>query len=177
MAGTGGTGDARDVSIDVSRMPRIEYLSYDDADERTRAMWDELGNPGGEGAPRPDSGHPMFRTLIRHPDLMQVHQPFVQYLKNSECLPVRDRELAIMRTAWLCGVDDQWVNHTLIGLECGLTQDDIDRIPEGADAPGWSSEDAAVLRAVDELHAACAVGDETWAELAAVYDERQLIEL
>ena len=34
-----------------------------------------------------------------------------------------------------------------------------------------------MLRAVDELHYRCGVGDQTWEVLAGIYDERQLIEL
>jgi alkylhydroperoxidase family enzyme len=90
---------------------------------------------------------------------------------------VRHREIAILRSAWNCGVDDQWVNHTKIGLNCGLTQAEIDRIPEGADARGWSTEESTVLRAADELHVQCRIGDDTWAALARQYDEGQIIEL
>jgi 4-carboxymuconolactone decarboxylase len=166
------------VSVDTTRMPRIPYLTYEEADESARALWDEQPRgSGADGRPRPDTSHPMFLTSMRHPDLTRVHQPYVQYLKNSTNLPVRHRELAIMRSAWLGGVDDQYVNHRLISLECGLTEDDLDRIPAGPEAPGWSPEDAAVLRAVDELDYHCYVGDQTWEELAKMYDERQLIEL
>jgi hypothetical protein len=166
-----GDGHGREVAIDTTKMPRIEPLSYEDADEQTKAYWDASGKPHWE------NGHPVFRTFVRHPDLMAVHSPFVQYVKTSTTLPVRHRELAILRSAWLGGVDDQYVNHARIGLACGLSDDDVDRIPEGAQASGWSTDDAVVLTAVDELHFACRVGDETWAGLARIYDERQLIEL
>jgi alkylhydroperoxidase family enzyme len=168
--------DIAEVTIDVSRMPRIPFLSYDEADEQTRELWDEMSRPADGSQPRVDNQHALFRTFMRHPELMRAHTPFVLYVKDSTNLPLRHRELAIMRSAWLCGVDDQWVNHTKIGLECGLTESEIARIPAGPDAPGWIAEEAAVLRAVDELHFACRVGDDTWSALARVYDEAQLIE-
>ena len=59
----------------------------------------------------------------------------------------------------------------------GITDEEIARIAAGPDAEGWSAEDAALLRAADELHADSRIGDTTWAELAARYDEQQLIEL
>lgn len=37
--------------------------------------------------------------------------------------------------------------------------------------------DAALVRAADELHADQVISDETWAELAERYDDRQLIEV
>jgi alkylhydroperoxidase family enzyme len=165
------------MAINATGMPRIEALSYDQAAGSTRELWDEMRAGRDGGRPGPDVEHPLFRTFMHHPDLFRVHSPFVQYLKNSTTLPVRHREIAILRSAWNCGVDDQWVNHTEIGLECGLSQADIDRIPEGAGAPDWSAEEATLLVAVDELHFSCRVGDDTWAALAQQYDKCQLIEL
>jgi alkylhydroperoxidase family enzyme len=165
-----------EVAIDASRMPRIPYLSYEEADAPTRKLWDEMSNtPDGEQS-SVDNQHPLFLTLMRHPELMAVHTPFTLYVKDSTNLPLRDRELAIMRSAWLGGVDDQWVNHTLIGMECGLTAPEIERIAEGPDAQDWTADEAAVLRAVDELHHCCRIGDETWSKLAGRYDDAQLIE-
>ncbi|HXQ18192.1 MAG TPA: carboxymuconolactone decarboxylase family protein [Acidimicrobiales bacterium] len=172
-----GEGPMVDSTVDVNRMPRIEPLLYEEVDEKTRQAWDELRPPPGGPTQKPGQEHDLFRIGMHHPDLMRVHQPFVQFVKNSTVLPIRHRELAIMRSAWLGGVDDQFVNHTKIGMECGLARDEIDRIPAGADAPGWSAEDAAILRAVDELHFSCRISDHTWADLARQYDDRQLLEL
>ena len=163
-------------TTDVTRLPRIEPLAYEQADEKTRKVWDELRPPPGGPTHRPGVEHDLFRIGMHHPELFRVHSPFVQYLKNSTNLPVRHRELAILRSAWLGGVDDQFVNHTKIGIECGLTREEVDRIPKGPEAPGWSDEDAAVVRGVDELHSRCRIGADTWAALARQYDKRQLIE-
>ncbi|MDP9318291.1 MAG: carboxymuconolactone decarboxylase family protein [Actinomycetota bacterium] len=168
--------DMPEAAIDVSRMPRIPYLSYDEADEPTRELWDEMGRPEAYGEHQVDNQHALFRTLIHHPELFEVNTPFVLYVKDSTNLPVRHRELAIMRSAWLCGCDDQWVNHTTIGMDGGLTEEEVERIAAGPDAPGWADDDDAVLRAVDELHRWCRIGDETWSALARLYDSRQLIE-
>jgi alkylhydroperoxidase family enzyme len=169
--------DLAGVSIDVDLLPRIKPLSYDQADEQEQQLWDEMRLPPDDSRPAPDVDHAVFRTFIHHPDLFRVQSPFTQYLKNSTQLPVRHREIAILRSAWNCGVDDQWVNHTKIGLDCGLTQEEIDRIPEGADARGWTSEESTVLRAADQLQLHCRVDDDTWAALARQYDKRQIIEL
>jgi alkylhydroperoxidase family enzyme len=163
-------------TIDVTKLPRIKPLSYNTVDAETKRAWEEVRPPPGGPRHRPDTEHDFFRVRMHSPDLMRVQAPFVQYVKNSEVLPVRHRELAILRAAWLGGVDDQFVNHSKIGIESGLTRDEVERVPAGANASGWSVQDAAVLRAVDELHYWCRVGDETWAMLASHYDERQLVE-
>src|SRR5262245_46507562 len=132
-----------DVMSNSKERPRIEPLSYDRADEPARELWDQMRELRENAHHVPDVEHALFRTFMHHPDLFRVHSPFVQYLKNSTTLPVRHREMVILRSAWNCGVDDQWVNHIQIGLESGLSPEDIDRIPAGADAPDWSPEEAA----------------------------------
>jgi alkylhydroperoxidase family enzyme len=166
-----------DVTLNPTEWPRIEPLSYDQADEPTRELWDQMREPRDNAHPGPDVEHPLFRTFMHHPDLFRVHSPFVQFLKNSTTLPVRHREIVILRSAWNCGVDDQWVNHVKVGLESGLSQEDVDRIPAGADAPDWSADEAALLAAVDQLHFTCRIGDDTWAALTRQYSTRQVIEL
>ena len=65
----------------------------------------------------------------------------------------------------------------MIGRAAGLTDDEIRRVQDGPDAPGWSADDATLLRAADELHDDSCITDATWEALAARYDQRQLIEL
>jgi len=55
--------------------------------------------------------------------------------------------------------------------------DELTRIAMGPAAPGWDPFDAALLRAVDELHDDSRLTDGTWAVLADRYDDKQLIEL
>ena len=61
--------------------------------------------------------------------------------------------------------------------EAGIDDDEIARIADGPDAPGWSPIDAAMLRAVDELVADAMVSDATWAVLAETMDDQQLMDL
>ncbi len=61
-------------------------------------------------------------------------------------------------------------------MECGLSQEEIDRVPAGLTAPECSWEKRTVLRAVYELHFTAHIHDEVWAELAGQFSERQLIE-
>ena len=53
----------------------------------------------------------------------------------------------------------------------------VTRTVEGPDAPGWSPEDATLLRAVDDLLSSARVADATWEELAATLDRQQLMDL
>ena len=134
------------MSIDTSQLPRFSPVVYEQADERTRQIIDQLEHP--------QKDHPVFMTLMHDPELERLLSPLVQYLKKCPNLPARHREIAILRIAWLCGVDDQWVNHSFVALASGVTQEEIDRVREGAHAAGWSEAEAAILRCVDELNRA-----------------------
>src|SRR4051812_25022430 len=67
--------------------------------------------------------------------------------------------------------------HVILAGDAGLSPEDIERIIEGPDAPGWSSIDAAMVRAVDELVRDAKIGDATWAVLTVDLDTQQLMDL
>lgn len=149
--------------------PRIPPLPPEEQDDQAREL---LGAASAPGAPASN----IFATLVRHPGLFRKWLPFGGKLLAGK-LPARDRELMILRTGWRCRSDYEWGQHTLIGRACGLSDDEIRRIQDGPDAPGWEPFDAALLRVADELHDTGTISDATWAELATRYDEKQLIEI
>jgi 4-carboxymuconolactone decarboxylase len=118
----------------------------------------------------------IFRTFARHPELFHSWLPFGRYLLAGGSLSAADRELMILRTAQRCGCSYEWGQHVRIALEVGVDRAAIDRMLEGPDADGWTRHEAALLRAVDELHESSSLSDETWAQLAETYDDRLLME-
>lgn len=117
----------------------------------------------------------LFATLVRAPGLFRRWLPFGGRLLTGK-LPARDRELLILRTAWNCRAGYEWGHHVVIGMQSGLSREEVDRVPAGPDA-GWSAADAELLRAADELHREHRLTDATWESLRARYDEQQLVEL
>lgn len=151
------------------RAPRLAPLAAGEQDEEARELLGALAAPG------PSTAN-IFATLVRHPGLFRKWLPFGGKLLAGK-LPARERELLILRTAWLCGAEYEWGQHVLIGLAAGLTDDEVARIKAGPDAPGWDGFAATLLRAADELHTDGCITDVTWAALVDRYDERQLIEV
>lgn len=123
------------------------------------------------------SAYDFFKTLLRHPGLYRRFAPFAGKLLVGGKLPARDRELAILRCAWLCKAEFEWGEHVRIARSVGLVRVEIERVVQGSGDAGWTDHEAALLVAVEELHAKARISDETWQRLAATYDERQLIEL
>jgi 4-carboxymuconolactone decarboxylase len=119
----------------------------------------------------------IFATLARHPGLLRRWMVFGNHVLSKSTLPPREREVAILRVGWLCRAEYEWGHHVAIGKEAGVTADEIKRVAQGPDAPGWSPLEAALLRAVDELLADSFIGDATWKALAQRYNHQQLLDL
>jgi alkylhydroperoxidase family enzyme len=131
-----------------------------------------LGAAAGTGPPN------VFTTLARHRRLFRRWLRFAGALMPGGRLPRGDSELVILRVAHNCGSQYEWRHHERLGALAGLSADDIARVRDGADGPGWTARQKLLLRAADELHApARSISDDLWAALSAELDERELIEL
>jgi alkylhydroperoxidase family enzyme len=148
--------------------PRIPPVAADEAEEEARELLARFGD-----------GEPLniFRTLARHPALLRRWLVFANHVLGKSTLPERERELLILRIGWLCRAGYEWGQHVLIGLDSGLTGEEIQRIKAGPDAGGWSDGDRDLLLAVDELHRDAHVSDATWARLAARWSTQQLMDV
>ena len=148
--------------------PRILPLPPAERDPESRLHMASIGSRATDNT---------FNTLIRHPDLLRQWMPFTVALAVTGVLPPRLREIAILRTGWLCGAEYEWEQHAILASKVGISDEEIVRVKRGPEAEGWTALEAAVLRAADELHSDACITDETWAVLFAYLDERQLIEL
>jgi alkylhydroperoxidase family enzyme len=119
----------------------------------------------------------IFATLARHPALLRRWLVFGNHVLSKSTLPPRERELAILRMGWLCRAEYEWGHHVAMGKAAGVTADEINRVAKGPDAPGWSQFDAALLKAVDQLHADSFINDSTWKALTKRYNDQQLLDL
>jgi 4-carboxymuconolactone decarboxylase len=166
---------ARQASI-VGQPPRIPPMSPDEFTEEmhesTRALRRAAGLP--PEAPIPE----YVATALRHPTLYRAHTALAILLMSQGALSVRDRELAVLRTGWLCEAPFEWGEHVAMGKRvAGLTDEEIERVTIGSSASGWSDHDRAILRAVEELRDDAMISQPTWDVLARSLDHQQLIEL
>src|SRR3954451_5385818 len=85
------------------------------------------------------SGPPnVFTTLGRHRRLFRRWLRFAGALMPGGTLPRAETELLILRVAHNCGCEYEWAHHERIGVRAGLAREEVERVREGAGAPGWS---------------------------------------
>jgi 4-carboxymuconolactone decarboxylase len=149
--------------------PRIPPLPESERDEQVKALLDPTRIEGRDLN--------IFTTLVRHPRLFKRWSGFGGYLLYRGELPARDRELLILRTARNTDAEYEWGQHARIARTVGLGDDEISRVIDGPDAPGWTPSEAALLRAADELHREAVISDVTWDALTGTYDDHQMIEI
>jgi len=145
------------------------------ADQRTDDMRDIIALFAGPGRINVDNNH-VLTTFVQHPELARAYLSFNRYLLMSSTLPVRLRQIAIMRVAWLKKGRYVWASHLRTSLRNGLCAEDFPAIKEGASAPRWTGQERRILHAVDQLMACNDLDDATWASLAEFLETRQILD-
>ena len=118
----------------------------------------------------------VMRTMVRHPKLMKRWLPFTNHILFKSTLAARDREIVILRVAWVTKAEYEWGQHVSIAREAGLSDAEIDRVAEGGDAEGWSEGERALIRATDELEKECFISEPTWQALCRHYNDQQVMD-
>jgi 4-carboxymuconolactone decarboxylase len=129
------------------------------------------------GAGKPVLGTNLLCTQLRHAPLAKAFLAFNAHFFYASKLSARVREIVIQRIAWLRHAEYEYVAHVALGKRAGLTDAETELIQRGPSAAGLTRGDAHLLRAVDELKTHARITPDTWAALAPVFDEQQMLEL
>ncbi len=152
---------------------RIAPLTPEQMTPEARAIVDDMQAFFGSK----EAGIPkVFATMFHHPGLFRGQMKLGLELNQNGKLPPRERELAILRTAWLVRSPFEWGEHAGYAKKYGITSEEIERVTQGSSAPGWSEHDRALLRGVEELIGDHALSDATWATLAKTWNQEQMLE-
>jgi AhpD family alkylhydroperoxidase len=161
-------------------MTRLAPLPVDEwSDDARRVLPGYLRRPELylSGAPDAPPMPGALGLLARHLPLGEAWLAFNEVLAKQTSLDVRLRELVVLRVAWRTRSAYEWVQHTRIGRDAGITRDQLYAIPDGAAATVWNPTERAVLAATDQIVEHHTVDDSTWARLAEHLSEAELVEL
>ena len=164
-----GKGQRKSIYLAKPRVPPLEESKWDDDARNLIEGWRKLNNTKGVIN--------ILATMANYSKLYNRWRVFGNHVLYKSSLPIREKEILILRTGWLCNSKYEWAQHSLIGKRFGLSEEEILRIKEGPDADGWSSFESTLLHAADELYVDSFISDSTWEELAKTYNTQQLLDV
>ncbi len=142
-----------------------------------------------------DQAHPMVKELYqrnedrrgRVTNLGKVlgHCPYIglnfermgNSLRKGEELSPGLRELSILRVACLTQSEYELNHHSILALQCGVSQQKIDEVAHWATSKLFDEQERAVLGYADEVTQDIRVRDETFARLRSLFSEHTIVEL
>jgi alkylhydroperoxidase family enzyme len=159
---------------------RIPLLNPQDLTDAEREVFRALG-PVLAGQPEMTDavryGNHVYRTFAQHPALAKSFLQFNGYLLSSATLPIRIRQIAIHRVAWIRHCVYMWSSHLRVSLPLGLKREDFEAIKVGAASSHWTDFERALITAVDQLVERSVMTDELWAQLSAELSREQMMDL
>ncbi|MDX3641565.1 carboxymuconolactone decarboxylase family protein [Streptomyces sp. MB09-02B] len=149
--------------------PRLSPVEEKDIPEKALAALEPYRNGDGEI-------YAIWATLAAHPDALRRFLVFGNHVLGKNTLPVRSRELVILRIAWLAQAEYEWLQHVRIARRAGVTDGEIHALGDLA-AAGFTGTDRILLAATDQLVARADLDDALWQELRDRFGTEQLIDL
>lgn len=119
----------------------------------------------------------VHKLMAHHPDLLRAWWNFRNHAVSGGALGSRLGELVILRVAVHMKAWYEWASHVDRSLACGLSLVEIERVKQGAVAPGWTQQEQAVLQAVDELVSEHAIAPATLTTLQQACTLQQILDL
>ena len=153
--------------------PRVLPIPLHLMSDRQRAL---LGIEEGQ-PPTKRALSNLHATPANNPSLMEVYYPLGDRVFRAPEIPVQQRELIILRVAWLYQDKYEWAQHQKNALESGWTRDDLERIKIGAGSGGWQHRDSVLLKATDQIVRNAYLDDEVWADLREFYSVSDIMVL
>ncbi|HKI99224.1 MAG TPA: carboxymuconolactone decarboxylase family protein [bacterium] len=151
-------------------MARVPYATIDTAPPKVADLFRKIEANGAQ-----------LLNLYRAVGLCEELGPAFIRLGNKILfrgkLPPRLRELAILWVGHRAQAPYEFTKHVAIGLQTGLTQAQIDALPDWQTSPLFDTQARAVLAFTDEVSGGYRAQEATFAALKAFLDDEQVVEL
>ncbi len=123
---------------------------------------------------------PIVTSLAHVPEALDVTMPFIATVLGPSAIGARTKELAILRTSARMECEYCVSTHSVVALDSGCSALEVDALRAGTDEGDavFSAPERALLGWVDAVAGGPgAVAPEAAADLAAHYDEAEVVEL
>ena len=146
-------------------MARIPYPNVADLPEKVRVAAEKLPPLN------------IMKMFLNAPTNAIPLLVFGQSILTKQELDDHLRELAILRVAHLTGANYEWTQHVPLAKETGVTDAQVEALPQGADSDAFNEVEKNVIRFTDEVTQDVKASAETFAALEKDLGPRQMVEL
>lgn len=129
-----------------------------------------------EMRPPPGAQINVLSVLARRPGLLKQVLLLGMYFRFESELNGRQRELLILRTAWIRRGEYELLRHTRLARKMGFTDAELAALTVGSTDPSWSPPERLLLQLVEEMCAHNAVTDATFAAMQQHYTDDLIID-
>jgi uncharacterized peroxidase-related enzyme len=152
-------------------MPRISRLTRKEVDAATGAIYDRYMQQRGN-VPN------MFRTVAHRSEIFQSMIAHFEAILHTGTLPLRLKELVIVRTSQLNHCDYCLASHTRIAKKLGWTDAQLAQLGTPGAGMEFSAAERCALRLAERMtQNEGPLTDDEWAELRGFYSEGEVVEL
>jgi len=121
--------------------------------------------------------HNLYKMLLNSPPVARGWLNLLTAVRQQCKLAGKFRELAILRVAIVNGADIEYKSHIPFALKEGLTQQQIDALPQWQGSKVFDAAERAVLAYTDSMTKDIHVPDPVFEPLRPHFDARELLEL
>lgn len=120
----------------------------------------------------------MFRVMAHRPEIFATMQAHFGAVLNTGTLPIKLKELIIVRTSQLNETPYCLASHTILAKGLGWNDDQLGHLAEWDKRNDFTPAEKAALRLAETVtRDAHSVTDEQFAELRSLYSEGEIVEL
>ncbi|MFJ1812708.1 MULTISPECIES: carboxymuconolactone decarboxylase family protein [unclassified Streptomyces] len=149
--------------------PRLRPVDEADLQEKTLASLAPYRDQDGRI-------YAIWATLAHHEDALRRYLVFSNHVLGKNTLPLKTRELMILRIAARAQAAYEWDQHVRIARRAGLADETITAAATGA-WDGLDDLDQVLLTATDSLVDRQGVDDEMWNRLTGHLSTEQVIDV
>ena len=151
-------------------MARVQQIETKNASPEIRQIFERIENSGNKVLN-------IFKVVGNSPKIGRDFLRLGTAILRKGILNPALRELAILRVGNLAQANYEWTQHVPMGLEAGLSQDQIDDISKWKDSSHFNDTELAVLRYTDEIADNIRVTEDTFSQLKKVFNDQEIVEL
>ena len=151
----------------MARLPYVEPEKRPDLNELAAKISDQR------------SGHVshLYAMLLNSPPVCAGWLHFLTACRKDTIIPGSHRELVIVRIALVNDAPYEYKSHSKLALKEGMTQEQLDELPNWEKSKLFDTQMRAVLAYSDAMTRDIKVSDEVFAGVRAIYNDRQVMEM